>query len=235
MEKSDVENREARRQRRRAAGRSGGIFEIVRDGKQIKYRYAWPEPACQPEYITPRDSVESIVSSTASDSVAGRACTGIRGQQMVLTVPEGESMHADRKDRNLTMSLSPSSTKRTTDCIEIDSEVISRTKNRRGLPTVQKMDRDGSRLGHRKTEATEGQYDGQVAKAKEHLEPQTQKSQLLEATYQSPIKEQIELEADCDPDPGQEELNKEFFTPPRAIKMSSGWDCHGDSDSEIFD
>jgi hypothetical protein len=38
-----TENEQARRVRRGAAGRSGGVFEIVPNANELRYRYVWPD------------------------------------------------------------------------------------------------------------------------------------------------------------------------------------------------
>ncbi|EXJ88091.1 hypothetical protein A1O1_05019 [Capronia coronata CBS 617.96] len=230
MEGTDIESRETRRQRRMAAGRSGGVFEIVQDGNQFSYRYASPVRPYQQGSNVAWESVESVASSTTTEYQSNRVCAESCGPEETSALSAEETKSLNRTSPEMESALSLPSTKTSRDGTELDEEGAPRTKSRRGLRTLKKIDRFVTRFVHRKG-ITSVNKDDQAKIVGETVEPPTPKPQILEPTSRSPVKEQLELESDRDP--GQEELNKEFFTPPRAIKTEAGGDLEEFPDPDV--
>lgn len=241
MEEAEVEGREPHHQRRMAAGRSGGFFERVQDGDQFIYRYVWPE-SYQQESNVAWESVEPVALSasatTATQSDSESVRSGTRGWKNSPTMSAEDTMTMERTSPKQPKALSsPPSSSTSPDGMELAEEVASRPKRRRGQKTLKKIDRLVHRFMHGRKERAKANNDEAVNAYAEPSEHQISPSQVHTVISQSPVKQQFDLELETNRDSEEEEeVNKEFFTPPRASKRWSAQDyCANSDDSNIFE
>ncbi|KAL2414850.1 hypothetical protein ABEF95_016502 [Exophiala dermatitidis] len=116
-------------------------------------------------------------------------------------------------------------------------ETFDAGKKGRRMRTWKKVGRFFSRIVHRKKKSIEPvpTEDVQAAEPPSRIsELQTPKPRrVISQAEASPPEQQLDLENDQDP--GQDEVNKEFFTPPRRVKAACGGNRYGESDSDVFD
>ncbi|OAP56529.1 hypothetical protein AYL99_09708 [Fonsecaea erecta] len=191
-----TESIEARKQRRRAAGRSGGEFELVPNSERLSYRYVWPDKE--------KELVDRLVSwardEPADDTVVANS------QQ-----PSTHSAQLEAEENNL--SRENTEPKVPNDDIRHDKRMISGKEDGKERGAFTRLHRRISRWFQRKKDdgkENEGPKRGKPAS--EQDQPWISKRQLLSFSSKSLSKEHLEQQD------GRvsrhEEVNRSFFAAP---------------------
>ncbi|EHY54279.1 hypothetical protein HRR83_008144 [Exophiala dermatitidis] len=180
--------------------------------------------------LIPTPQVPTSPTQISSEAVKGeRTPASMAGETLDINRPSSASVPAATYCADLTEAA----------CGRPEGEQVeifdAGTKGRR-MRTWKKVDRFFSRIVHRKKKSIEPvPTDVQAAQPPPRI-PELQTPKLRRVISQaeaSPLQQQLDLEHDQDP--GQDEVNREFFTPPRRVKVACGGNRHGESDSDAFD
>ncbi len=237
MDQTSSVNAEARRQRRIVAGRSGGVFELVRDGEGlVSYQYASPSSseAYNAESHQTWESTESLAYSYNSIS----SFTEFDNGEVSLTSSRAtgdKTCDVDAARKNWTF-MGTKTLAQTDSAKLVTTEPETKTgKRRRVLKKIK--DKFVSGIVHRKKTASKEDNTVDIGDLNiENSLPFTPPHQVRRSEAQmktpSPVKEQLALEADQDL--RNEEVDKEFFTPPRMTKISTGRESTESEETDIF-
>lgn len=236
MEGRGCESKESRRRRRLAAGRSGGVFERVQDGDMITYRYAWPE---RDRYHGDRtgwfeEGVESNEFAAQTNSRMMLSADTVSRQETLLLDIGYKTKDEGGNNEDNQSSTSSMPTKTAGGDVEPVETGRAERKRGRGRRAFKKMSQFASELMHGKKQTKiESKNIAAPEIVREQQKPRTLDSRILRSSSESPVKEQLGLEADHDPK--QDEVNQEFFTPLRAKKLSTNRRYDEGTDSDVFE
>ncbi|KAI1610187.1 hypothetical protein EDD36DRAFT_317865 [Exophiala viscosa] len=226
------EIREARRNRRNAAGRSGGIFDRIEDGNSFSYQYAGPDSEpYRRESILAWESVQSW--TPPADN--GSSISTIPNETSITDEHEAQPQKdADTSTLEANNDLSTIPTKP----VEIslpesnptESETKS-TKSNRASRAFKRMNQHVSEFVHRKAGSRDKKCVISMEEKLDGVLPSTPVRQVHEPKSASPFKEQMTLEADHES--SHQEVNTEFFTPPLTNNAKSK--SANAPDAEVFD
>jgi hypothetical protein len=256
MDQTCSERTGARRQRRIAAGRSGGVFELVRDGDgSINYQYAQHVSPSSGAYdavshqacAASTESLASSQCSTSSDTESEKANVLVRYGGRATGDKDKTCDDIDAARKNWTFM--GTKTVAAIDSVNlVTTKLEPGTKNggksRRALKKIKNKFVSGIVQHHRKK--TIGKEDNKTVDTitntndlnieKSESLPFTPTHQVRRSSVQiktpSPVKAQLALEADRDV--RNVEVDKEFFTPPRMTKIPTGRQSTESVETDIF-
>ncbi|OQV01879.1 hypothetical protein CLAIMM_07170 [Cladophialophora immunda] len=178
---------QARRQRRRAAGQSGGEFEIVRHNGTISYRYVWPDKE--------KDFVDRLVSW----AVAGPTTASVVTESD--KTPDHNAQVETKKDNpneeNIVLNVQDTETKAVSDDVGCVEMITSGQEVRKARGAFRRLNRRISGwLQCKKADGKEDELEESSGLAPEQGQPWISQPQLPPVHTESPVKEQLEFEAD---------------------------------------
>ncbi|KIV80033.1 hypothetical protein PV11_07566 [Exophiala sideris] len=227
---------DARRRRRSAAGRSGGMFEVVKDGDSFNYRYAAPDSEpYRRESMLAWESIQSwkpLVENSSKVSTSSNEMSFANGHEAHL------KRETDRSTQGANNDLPTISTKTAENPLLGSGPTETETKSTKSNRTSRAFKRINNRVSkfiHRKqfsdNEEAAVTIEGGTEGGTEGVLPSTPTNHARASKPDSPFKEQMSLEADHELP--HEEVNKEFFTPPRI--RGADTKIHDIADGEVFD
>ncbi|KIX99625.1 uncharacterized protein Z520_04259 [Fonsecaea multimorphosa CBS 102226] len=202
-EEGAAESIAARKQRRRMAGRSGGEFEIVRNGEGIDYRYVWPNK--EEEFVdrlVSWASAEPTQDSVIESDKTSTLCAGVETNE---DNPDGGSLDVIVRDNGTKAANDDTGCiKRTASGKEDGKEQGAFTRlNRRISGWFQRRKHDGK----------ENEREKGGMPASEQDQPWIPEPQLSPFKSESLTKELMEPQDDRIS--RHEEVNRDFFTAAR--------------------
>ncbi|KAK5066098.1 hypothetical protein LTR69_002616 [Exophiala sideris] len=222
---------DARRRRRSAAGRSGGIFEVVKDGDSFNSQYAAPDSEpYRRESMLAWESIQSwkpLVGNSSKVSTSSNE----------MSLSNGHEAHLQRETDRSTQGSNNDLPTVSTETVGIplgsgptETETKS-TKSNRTSRALKRINNRVSKFIHRKRFSENAKAAVTIEGGTEGVLPSTPTNHAHVSKPDSPFKEQMSLEADHELP--HEEVNKEFFTPPRI--RGADTKMHDIADGEVFD